>query len=101
MTIKRDATLDKRTALVTGAAGFIGFHLCNALLERGEYPGQRNVCGGGIEEVDWEGIGLPDDLIQFFGVHHRVIHHLMVTMESLQVHSLHKLESLRVQLCVG
>ena len=35
MTIKRDATLDKRTALVTGAAGFIGFHICQRLLEDG------------------------------------------------------------------
>ncbi len=34
-----------------------------ALLERGEYPGQRNVCGGGIEGVDVEEIGLPDDLV--------------------------------------
>lgn len=34
-----------------------------ALLERGAYPGQRAVCGGGIEGVDWEEIGLPDGLI--------------------------------------
>ena len=27
----------KRTILVTGAAGFIGFHLCRRLLESGEY----------------------------------------------------------------
>lgn len=33
------------------------------LLERGEYPGQRNVCGGGIESADIEVMGLPDDLI--------------------------------------
>jgi digeranylgeranylglycerophospholipid reductase len=34
-----------------------------ALLERSEYPGQRNVCGGGIEETDNEDIGVPDHLI--------------------------------------
>jgi digeranylgeranylglycerophospholipid reductase len=34
-----------------------------ALLERGEYPGQRSVCGGGIEEADSDDIGLPDHLI--------------------------------------
>ncbi|RLC70900.1 MAG: hypothetical protein DRJ03_17830 [Chloroflexi bacterium] len=34
-----------------------------ALLERGEYPGQRNICGGGIEGADVEEIGLPDGLI--------------------------------------
>lgn len=34
-----------------------------ALLERGEYPGQRKVCGGGIEGADIEEIGLPNDLI--------------------------------------
>lgn len=34
-----------------------------ALLERGAYPGQRNVCGGGIEGADVEEMGLPNDLI--------------------------------------
>jgi digeranylgeranylglycerophospholipid reductase len=34
-----------------------------ALLERGEYAGQRNVCGGGIEGADVEKMGLPDELI--------------------------------------
>jgi len=34
-----------------------------ALLERGAYPGQRNVCGGGIEGADVEEMGLPGDLI--------------------------------------
>lgn len=33
------------------------------MLERGEDPGQRNVCGGGIEGADVEKIGLPDVLI--------------------------------------
>jgi len=34
-----------------------------ALLERGAYPGQRNVCGGGVEGADAEEMGLPDRLI--------------------------------------
>jgi digeranylgeranylglycerophospholipid reductase len=34
-----------------------------ALLERDEYPGRSNVCGGGIEGVDAEEIGVPDDLM--------------------------------------
>jgi len=33
------------------------------LLERGAYPGQRNVCGGSIEGTDAEEMGLTDDLI--------------------------------------
>jgi len=33
------------------------------LLERGERPGQRTVCGGGLEDADVKEMGLPDDLI--------------------------------------
>lgn len=33
------------------------------LLERDTYPGERNVCGGGIEETDLGEIGVPDHLI--------------------------------------
>jgi hypothetical protein len=43
--IKTKPRVDQRRCLVTGGAGFVGSHLCDFLISRGDYVSAR---GGGV-----------------------------------------------------
>ncbi len=61
------------TSLVTGGAGFLGSHLCEALLERG----QRVICVDNLETGSLANIEhLRDDAFVF--LHHDVIEHIAI-----------------------
>jgi dTDP-glucose 4,6-dehydratase len=61
------------TALVTGGAGFLGSHLCDALLARGD----RAICVDNLETGSLQNVAhLRGDRFQF--VHHDMIEHLEI-----------------------
>ena len=54
--MEADESVQKMKALVTGAAGFIGSHLCDSLLEKGyEVTGIDNLVVGRKENLNLYG----------------------------------------------